>query len=307
LRGVRPGNLSRDGEGGVKSAGFDIIDAQIHQPSPPVPLDESVPDDLKRLLNVELAREAMDSVGVDGALLVAPLPYIDACIARYPGRFIGVETFMATDDDLALAVTRAASDARLIAGRLLVTDFRTTELSANFASGGMDAGFAAAEAAGLPLFLSTHGQSAAMRPLIERHPRLTVIIDHIGVSQHPVSPARDHPWDRFEDLLPLAEFANVHVKLCGAPLLSDQAYPFADVWPNLHRLIAAFGAGRLMWASDYTRLRMAEAGGPSRNRGCLYSETRDMLLHSAEIDDAAKAAILGGTVKRVLGWGPSAA
>ena len=49
---------------------------------------------------------------------------------------------------------------------------------------------------------------------------------------------------------------------------------------------------------------MAEAGGPNRNRGCLYSESRDMLLHSGELDRDAKAAIFGGTVKRVLGWQP---
>jgi hypothetical protein len=31
-----------------------------------------------------------------------------------------------------------------------------------------------------------------------------------------------------------------------------------------------------------------------------------MLLHSGEIDREAKAAIFGGTVKRVLGWHPAA-
>jgi predicted TIM-barrel fold metal-dependent hydrolase len=288
----------------VKSTDFDIIDAQIHQPSPPVPFGEDVPEQVKLAVNVELAREAMDSVGVDATLVVAALPYIDACVTRYPGRFIGVETFMLGGADLAAAVERARGDERLVAGRLLVTDFRTTELSASFSSGAMDAGFAAAAAVGLPLFLSTHGQSAAMRPVIERHPDLTVIIDHVGLSQHPVSPPKDDPWDRIDDLLSLARFDNVAVKLCGLPLLSDQAYPFADVWPNLHRVISAFGPERLMWASDYTRLRMAKAGGPSRNRGCLYSETRDMLLHSSEIDRDAKAAIFGGTVKRLLGWQP---
>jgi len=290
----------------MKTAPFPIIDGQIHQPSPPLPVDE-LPDPTKLLINVEIAREAMDSVGVDAALVVAALPYIDACVARYPGRFIGVETFMATGDELAAAVERARGDARLVAGRLLVTDFRTTELSPNFTSGGMDAGFAAAERVGLPLFLSTHGQAAAMRPLIERHPKLTVIIDHLGVSQHPVSPARDDPWDRLDGLLGLADLPNVHVKLCGIPLLSSEAFPFADTWPNLHRVIEAFGAERLLWASDYTRLRMADARGPSRNRGCLYSESRDMLLHSTEIDAAAKAAIFGGTLSRILSWVPSAA
>lgn len=288
----------------MKTADFDIIDAQIHQPSPLVPVDEALPEAAKLLLNVELAREAMDSAGVDAALVVSALPYIEACVARYPERFIGVETFSATGADLARAVDRARGDTHIIAGRLLVSDFRTTELSQAFSSGGMDEGLAAAEKAGLPLFLSTHGQSAAMRPIIELHPELTIIIDHLGLSQHPVSPARDDPWDRIDDLLALAEFEHVRVKLCGIPLLSGQSYPFADIWPNLHRVIAAFGPERLMWASDYTRLRMAQAAGPTRNRGCLYSETRDMLLHSPEIDRAAKAAIFGGTLKRVLGWQP---
>lgn len=288
----------------MKSADFDIIDAQIHQPAPAVPFGDDVPDDVKFAINVELAREAMDSVGVDATLVVAALPYIDACVSRYPARFIGVETFMARDAELGSAVERAKGDDRVIAGRLLVTDFRTTELSEAFTSGAMDAGFAAAAEVGLPLFLSTHGQAAAMRPLIERHPDLGVIIDHVGVSQHPVSPARDDPWDRLDGLLGLADLPNVSVKLCGLPLLSRQAYPFVDVWPNLRRVIAAFGPDRLMWGSDYTRLRMAEAGGPNRNRGCLYSESRDMLLHSDELDRDAKAAIFGGTVKRVLGWQP---
>jgi predicted TIM-barrel fold metal-dependent hydrolase len=193
----------------------------------------------------------------------------------------------------------------LVAGRLLVSDFRTTELSAGFVSGGMDAGFAAAERVGMPLFLSTHGQAAAMRPVIERHPGLTVIIDHLGVSQHPVSPPRADPWDRLDGLLALADLANVHVKLCGLPLLSREAYPFADIWPHLDRVLDAFGPDRLLWASDYTRLRMADAAGPARNRGCHYSESRDMLLHSDAIDDDAKAAIFGGTVQRLLGWTPS--
>lgn len=286
----------------MKSADFEIVDGQFHRPTPPIPVDPALGEAAEMLINVEIAREALDVVGVDAALAVAPLDYIDACVARYPDRFAGVETFMTTGDALAAAVERARGDKRLVAGRLLVTDFRTTELTAAFSSGAMDPGFAVAEAVGLPMFLSTHGQSAAMRPLIERHPGLTVIIDHIGVSQHPVSPAKDDPWERFEDLLPLAELPNVNVKLCGAPLLSDEAYPFSDVWPNLHRLIDAFGPERLLWASDYTRMRMAKAGGPTRNRGCLYSESRDMLLHTGEIDTAAKAAILGGTVRRVLNW-----
>ena len=54
-------------------------------------------------------------------------------------------------------------------------------------------------------------------------------------------------------LLDLARFANVHVKLCGLPALSKEAFPYRDAWPALRAITDAFGADRLMWASDTTR------------------------------------------------------
>lgn len=291
----------------MAEAPFPIVDAQIHQPSPPIPLPDDVPDSVRLMVNVELAREAMDSVGVDAALAVAPAPYIDACVERYPGRFIGVETFQQRNADLARAVEAARKNEKVAAGRLLVTDFRTVELSEAFANGEMEDGFTAAEAVGLPLFLSTHGQAAAMRPVIERHPDLTVIIDHLGVSQHPVSPPRADPWDRLDGLLALADFPNVHVKVCGLPLLSKTDWPFDDALDQFGRVVAAFGADRLMWASDYTRLRMAKTGEELRDRGRLYSETRDLLLRSDVMDAAQKRALFGGTCMRVTGWQPATA
>lgn len=284
---------------------FPVIDAQIHQPSPALPLPDGCDEAMRHLVNVELAREAMDSTGVDAALVVAARPYVEACVGRYPGRFAGVETFQTTGDDLAADIERIRDDPAYVAGRLLVTDFRTTELSEKFVSGGMDAGFVAAEAVGLPLFLSTHGQAAAMETHIARHPGLTVIIDHMGVSQHPVSPPRDDPWDRLDGLLALARYPNVYVKVCGLPLLSSVRYPFADALSRLRSVINVFGANRLMWASDYTRLRMAKTGETIRNRGRLYSESRDMLFHAASLSAAEKQAILGGTCMGVTSWSPS--
>ena len=145
-----------------------------------------------------------------------------------------------------------------------------------------------------------------MRPVIERHPDLTVIIDHLGVSQHPVSPPREDPWDRLDGLLSLAGFQKVHVKVCGLPLLSREDWPFADTLVWLRRVIDAFGPDRMMWASDYTRLRMADTREDLRNRGRLYSETRDMLLYTDRLDESEKRAMLGETCMRVIGWRPPA-
>lgn len=286
------------------SANFPIVDAQIHKPSAPLALPEGTPPETALLMSVELAREAMDSVGVDAALLVADNAFIDACVARYPARFAGVEVFQQKGADLAEAIRRAADKPQVVAGRFMVTDFRTLELVEAFTSGAMDEGFAAAEEVGLPLFLSTHGQAAAMEPVVQRHPDLPLVIDHLGVSQHPVSPPRDDPWDRLGGLLALARYPNVHVKVCGLPLLSVEDYPHRDALARLREVIDAFGADRLMWASDYTRLRMAQTGEALRNRGRLYSETRDMLLYARALSEDEKAALLGGSCLALTGWQP---
>jgi len=47
---------------------MEIIDAQIHEPQPPRPVDDRLGKEVGLLVNVEIAREAMDSVGVDAAL-----------------------------------------------------------------------------------------------------------------------------------------------------------------------------------------------------------------------------------------------
>jgi hypothetical protein len=47
---------------------MEIIDAQVHDPRPVRPLDPRYGEDVDLLLGCELAREAMDSVGVDIAL-----------------------------------------------------------------------------------------------------------------------------------------------------------------------------------------------------------------------------------------------
>src|ERR1700716_593816 len=68
---------------------MEIVDAQIHEPAPPRPLDPALGEDLELLVNVELAREAMDSVGVDVALINSAQNFMDAAVQRYPHRFGG--------------------------------------------------------------------------------------------------------------------------------------------------------------------------------------------------------------------------
>jgi predicted TIM-barrel fold metal-dependent hydrolase len=291
---------------------LEIIDSQIHEPWPGVPLDE---DQKPRLpeWQVELAREAMDAIGVDRALAVTSERFIDFAHGRYPGRFPGVHTFFHTHPDLASEVRRIRAHPAMVAGRALVGDFINAKMRPEFAAGVFNPLYAAAEEVGLPIFNSTHGGCAHMAGVAERHPDLVLIIDHIGVAQHPVSPPETMRWAPFEDLLALARYPNIHVKLCGAPLLSQENYPYADVWPNLARMFDAFGHARVLWGSDYTRLRSADLpkGDRPRRRGITYAENLNFLLHSDRLTDEQKALVLGGNARRLFAlppasqdWGP---
>lgn len=291
---------------------LEIIDAQIHEPATGKPLDDTLKDQAN-LWQVELAREAMDAIGVDIALAVTSEGFINCAHERFPGRFPGVHTFFHTHPDLAAEVRRIRAHSAMVAGRALVGDFTTAKMRPQFAAGVFDPLYATAEEVGLPIFNSTHGGCARMAAVAEKHPKLTLIIDHIGIAQHPVSPPETMSWAPFEDLLALARYPNIHVKLCGAPLLSQQNYPYEDLWLNLNRMFAAFGYKRVMWGSDYTRLRSADLpkGERPRRRGISYAENLNYLLHTTHLTHEQKALVLGGNARRLFklppvspDWGP---
>jgi predicted TIM-barrel fold metal-dependent hydrolase len=260
-----------------------------------------------------LAREAMDASGVDIALAVTNERFIDLAHERYPGRFPGVNTFNIAHPDIQSEVRRIRSHPAMVAGRALVGNSNIGKIRPELEDGAYDPLYAAAEAAGLPMFNSTHGGGASMACVAETFPKLTLIIDHLGVAQSPVSPPDVMTWGPFEDLLKLAKYPNVYVKLCGAPLLSQQNFPYNDVWPNLDRLFAAFGFDRIMWGSDYTRLRSADLprGERPRRRGISYSQNLNYLLYSDRLTFEQKKLVLGGNARRLFtlppvaqDWGP---
>ena len=291
---------------------LEIIDAQIHEPFPGVPLsDEQKP--LLSLFQVELAREAMDATGVDMALAVTDDAFIALADQRYPGRFPGVHTFFPIRPNMEDDVRAVRANPAMVAGRALVGNFLDATMRPEFDEGVFDSLYATAAQVGLPIFNSTHGGCAKMARIAERHPDLTLIVDHIGVAQHPVSPPETMSWRTFPDLLELARYPNIAVKLCGAPLLSDDQFPFEDVWPKLEQLFAAFGVDRVMWGSDYTRMRIADLpkGDRPRKRGLSYADSKDWLLRSDRIGIEDKRWLFGGTARRLLDlppispeWGP---
>lgn len=284
---------------------MEIIDAQIHEVKPPVAIDPAYGEDVRLLVGVEICREAMDAVGVDAALLFAPQAYMDAAVARYPERFAGALTFDYAAEDIEEQVATYRSRPGMLAGRNLVGNAATAELRPEFHAGKFDRLHAAAEKYDLPLFFSTHGHTDVMAGVAERYPGLTMVIDHLGLSQSPVSPPRPDPWDKLPGILSLAKYPNVHVKFSGVPLLSKQAYPYPDVWPYLHKIIDAFTPDRLMWGTDFTRMRWLPGAGSElapRSRWKLYSDCLNYLRDTTEISAEDKEKMFSTTIRRVLRW-----
>ena len=85
--------------------------------------------------------------------------------------------------------------------------------------------------------------------MIERHPDVRVIIDHIGKPDVTEAP----PYPSFEPILRLAGFPNTYAKIGHYQIASKQPYPWRDTWPFVALLKERFGVGRMMWGTGYPR------------------------------------------------------
>jgi predicted TIM-barrel fold metal-dependent hydrolase len=281
----------------------EIIDCQIHEPSPPKRLDEAKYDQETRLLlNVELAREAIDSVGIDAALCFASQEFCDAATQRYPDRFAGAVPFDAyrNDADLEERVANHRKRPGNVAIRNSPGNPSTAEIRPEFVSGEFERLYSYCEKYNVPLFFSTHGQANLMEPVIQAHPGLTIVIDHLGLAQSPVSPKETASWDKLPNILALAKYPNVHVKFCGAPTLSREEFPYRDVWPYLHKMIDAFTPDRLFWGSDYTRMRHFYRA--PRSEWWYYSDVLNFLRDTSELSASDKEKMLGGALRKAMRW-----
>src|SRR5207249_3051312 len=96
-------------------------------------------------------------------------------------------------------------------------------------AGGYERAFAAGEEQGIAVFRMVSGHLDLVPAIAERHPDLRLIVDHVGLPQPPAETPDTPPFKRLPELLALAGYGNVAVKLCGMQALSHDAYPFRDV------------------------------------------------------------------------------
>ena len=146
----------------------------------------------------------------------------------------------------------------------------------------------AAERAGLPVALLAHTFMAKVGQVAERHPRLKLIIDHLG---RPSGSKDDAAWASLPEMLALAKHPNVAIKATGAPSYSSQPYPYRNIHDHLKRIYDAFGPSRMFWGTDITRM-------PCSWRQCVTMFTEELpWLKGRDLD-----LVMGQAVCDWIGW-----
>ena len=113
----------------------------------------------------------------------------------------------------------------------------------------VERGIAAVGAAGLVYDLLVRPRElAAALELVERHPGVTFVIDHIA--KPPIAGGQRAEWET--RLAPFAGHPNVHCKLSGMVTEAEwQSWTPEVLQPYVDAVLSWFGPGRLMFGSDW--------------------------------------------------------
>src|SRR5262249_35747302 len=116
--------------------------------------------------------------------------------------------------------------------------------------------------------------------IAERHPQLTLIIDHMGLnSSRRANRITESIPAAIDQAVALARYPNVSVKFSGAVGNSLEPYPFRDMTGYLQRLFDAYGPQRCHWGTDITN-SLAKAS--YRQRVTHFTEDLSFLSESGE-------------------------
>jgi L-fuconolactonase len=275
-----------------------IIDAQVHiyEANTPERPWHSVPNWPDHVTGDEMLA-AMDKAGIDGAILVAPLTMYryDASYAvevqrAHPDRFALVKPVDPEDP----AVGDVIAEWKRTPGAVGIRIMMTKEDGRDPNDPGIGRVLRAAARHDCPVNVLCWGNLEAGVALVDRHPDTRFVIDHLGILQPSTAPAPPHAWAELPKVLDLARRPNAVIKVSGACTLSRKPYPFPDIWDPLARVFDAWGFGRCLWGSDWTRTFAVV--------NC--EQSIEPFRHADRLNDSERAMLMGGACAKTYGWSP---
>ena len=273
-----------------------IVDAQVHlwkAESPDWPWVPGRKPQLPEPFTIEKLVSLMDEAGVDRAVIVPPSwpgdrnDYGLEAAKRYPDRFAVMGRIPVQNPDAAKLLTTWKQQPGMLGLRTTFMRDQATLLT----SGTADWLWPAAEKAGLPIMFLAPGNIPHFAPIAERHPGLTLIIDHMSLMQETAQEGKIP--QAITDVVALAKYANVSVKLSSAPTYSFDPYPWPDMTEHIKRCFDAYGPQRCYWGTDLTN---AFAKSTYRQRVTHFTEELPFL------SEEDKDWVMGRAILQRLGW-----
>jgi predicted TIM-barrel fold metal-dependent hydrolase len=274
-----------------------IVDAQVHlwkAESPDWQWVPSLKPQLPEPMTIERIVPLMDEAGVDRVVIVPPSwvgdrnDYALEAVRRYPGRFRVMGRFPVEKPEEGARLRDWKEQPGMLGIRLTFNNATTSKW---LSDGTTDWFWPAVEKAGVPIYFFAPGQTFRLGPIAERHPNLTLIIDHMGLTQAFLKdgtiPAA------IDQTVALAKYPNVSVKVSASPGVSAEPYPFRDVTVHLKRVFDAYGPQRCYWGSDLTNTFNK---GPYRQRITHFTEELPFLSESD------KDWVMGKAIVARLNW-----
>ncbi|HAA74463.1 TPA: hypothetical protein DCE37_05000 [Candidatus Latescibacteria bacterium] len=225
--------------------------------------------------------ERMEEEGIDRAILVHPEPYGDDhslvldCQEREPDRVRITSLFYPKDPDaVAKMKDLVVRESKVVATRFHAHRGKEQYLD-SFSDTNVVAMWEAAIELGLIVELHIGPDYARqVDAVIADHPETAVLIDHLA------EPHKGDPVE-FVDVLELARFDHVYVKLSGINHFKDDAPLYESAKPFTRRVVEAFGPERMVWGS----------GTPSI-----------VDVHMAEYSEEERGFVKGGNLERIIEW-----
>jgi predicted TIM-barrel fold metal-dependent hydrolase len=233
-----------------------IVDAQVH-------LWKAETDDWKWVpglkpqlpepFTIERLVPMMDDAGVDRVVVVPPSwpgdrnDYGIEAAQRYSNRFHVMGRIPLQNPQSAVLLPQWREQPGMLGVRLT---FSTDRTIAWLTDGTADWFWPAAEKAQVPVYFFAPYNVSKFAAIAERHPGLTLIVDHMGLTGAMVKDGAVK--EAIDQCVALAKYPNVSVKLSGSPVVSTEPYPFRDVTVHLQRVFEAYGPQRSYWGTDMT-------------------------------------------------------
>lgn len=240
------------------------VDAHAHvfkalSPNYPRAVHPMYPPDLEA--PVEDLLSTMDTFGVEGAVLVALSPhdeYLSECLSSHPDRLTGIGVLDPDRSGDAEQVHRRFAEMK-------IRGLRVHHLGAPGSTVAVDMDTwpvlqALHELGGVVWLYVPSEQLELLSIVLDQLQGLRVVLNHLGWPlpekfeidalgrpdiKGPIPPPT------LETVCALSRYPGVHVMVSGEYAFSRADYPFADVGEVVRTIYESYGAGRMLWASDY--------------------------------------------------------